>query len=688
MNIQNIIKRFTSCPDTESEQGVIRLSVILVIIAYLYLVGSYQAHMGGLFLLFSWAAFINAVVIIVWIYLYPQKSIFRRIYSLFSDNIFTSTLLFFGEEQAIILFTVYIWITIGYGFRFGIYYLHLSQFVSVLFFSIVVLTSDYWRLEALPFSMGVLLSMIVVPMYTTKLISNLRSALDHADKANRSKDLFLANMSHEIRTPLNGILGYIGLMHKEELSDKLQNFMVPMEHSARNLARVINDILDFSKIEAGELTIKHEPLNLKETIEATIAVLELQASRKGLKLTVEMKPEVPRIVCGDETRLAEIITNLVNNAIKFTNSGVVSLAVEVIRKEGKRHTVRFIVTDTGVGIPEEKIKQIFRPFKQLDSGMNRKFEGTGLGLSITRGLVDKMEGHISVESKLEKFTRIMVDLPLSALDIDDEVSIKRDQTQERVFDAKGLKVLVIDDNEINRDFLKTLLVSFGFSADTAESGKVALTLCRKNRYVIVFIDIHMPDMDGIEIARRLRDIPTSGPPKLIAVTADIIGHRQGELSSGGFDGVLIKPVEESSLLDLIDVEISMADVSIIECEPIPEGQPDLPKILDSKKGIRLASGNEELWQSSVSRLLGSLPDQIKSIKESGIRVEGSCMCDIAHRIIGTAQYVGADSLALVAKRLEECAQSGTKSGCVAEISSMEQAYIELRDAFESLVSAG
>ena len=682
MHIRNILDRFKSCPDTEPEQSVIRVVLIFSIFVYLYLIESYRSPSSHNFLLFSWACLLNSFIVIAWIFVRPRKLVIRRVYSACADSFCISVVMFLGEERSIILFAVYIWVTIGYGFRYGVGYLYLSLVLSVTFFSIVILSSDYWQGEALSFSLGILFALVVIPIYATQLISHLRNAIERADAANAAKSQFLATMSHEMRTPLNGILGYIDLIRKEVLSQQVRKYLVHVVHSANHLLGIINNVLDISKVEAGEFKLVRRPVELRAAIEAEVATHRPMAESKGLRLETDLRSNLPDIVECDATRLNEIVSNLVGNSIKYTLSGEIRVTAFALKSNGKECVVRIIVDDTGIGIPQEQKDCIFEPFRQLDSGTNRRFGGTGLGLSITKTIVDKMNGEIFIDSKPGEFTKAIVDLPLSVIDPILEDNHQDECKTKPLFQASGLTALIVDDNEINREFLKATLDSYGFNTKTVDSGESALQSCRKRTYDVIFMDVHMSGMDGLEATKRLGTMDLRKRPAIIAVTADVIGQQEGSFDSVDFDGIVTKPIDESSLVKVLEgIFSSEKDTEVVTGGSMSR-RGDF-QVLSSERGIQLASGNKELWQSGVLKLLDSLPDQIEVLKEAVKNKQIQIVQDIAHRIYGSTSYVGAIALANSAHNLETFVREHPDTDCLEKIDLLEREFFRLRSLFFS-----
>ena len=678
MYIGNLQTRIKSCPDTESEQALIRLVLVTAICGYVFSIGRFNEWYHYALLLSS---ICNSVFIIGWIAINPDKLLVRRMYSIFTDLAFTSVFMYFGEQSSIFLFALYIWIVIGNGFRYGVGYLYTAMLISVFLFFLVIMSSQYWGGVALPFSLGILTSLVIIPLYATKLIGNLRSAMERAETANRAKSQFLANISHEMRTPLTGILGFVELMQKEGLSQKMAEYLGHIEHSARNLWDILNAVLDMSKIEAGELNLKEEPVALKKEIVDATTSLQPLAQKKGLKLITDIRPGLPDTVMSDPTRLNEIISNLVGNAIKFTSSGEVHFKAERTGTEGSTGNIRFTIEDTGIGVSGKEINFIFEPFRQVETGFNRRFEGTGLGLSITKSIVEKMGGKITIESEPGEYTKVTVDLPLSIIETYNEFQ-KTDTRQRFPFKVVNLKALAVDDNSVNQSFMRELLTSHGFITDVAVSGQDALYLSRQNLYDVVFMDIHMADMDGVETTRRLLDMKPSPKPAIIAVTADVFAQKDGNFPSSCFDAILTKPLEEKALFDVVQKLFPGCLVEASVQQKMSAASATA-QILNSEHGISLASGNSGLWRNNVERILSTYEDEINCLREANIVGAYEKVKTIAHRIGGSAVYVGAETLANRARELEMFVMANECADCLEKINDVEQEFKRLSNAYYS-----
>lgn len=363
---------------------------------------------------------------------------------------------------------------------------------------------------------------------------------------------FLASISHEIRTPLHAIIGISDLLRKSPTKEEQQDYLDILHTSSQNLLELVNNVLDFSKVKSGELKIHRRPIRLRKIIHNSLFSQKGNAQANELDLIIQVDEKIPHRVWGDSVKLSQVLINLVSNAIKFTNEGAVTLCAEIIDENGPDLMVEFSVKDTGIGIPREQLKNIFKAFNQGEEDINLKYAGTGLGLSISSKLVKLMGGKIDVQSCLGEGAEFSFVLPMEIAKMTRTSNRERQEKEKRL--AGGLKILIAEDNRVNLLITAKHLEGWNARYETAANGLEVLEKLEEEDFDLILLDLQMPEMDGFETARRIRSFPQEKYKNLplIALSAHSRGSYEKELEEAGIDDLITKPFDPTELFDKLN----------------------------------------------------------------------------------------------------------------------------------------
>lgn len=625
---------------SEIQQARLRLIIGSLITIYLYIIHQFTAFNNfTVFALYCVSFYlVTAIVLYVLTVRAPGKNPYRPILGFTLDLGIGTALMVTGGAATAWIYGGFLWTIIGAGIRFGRPYLITATILAVIGFSTTLLMSPFWQTNIV-MGIGLLVWLLLLPLYIAKLLSHLELAIQKADIANQAKSRFLANMSHEIRTPLTAIIGYAeSALNNDQGMGERVNALSVIQRSGHHLLTLISDILDFSKVEADEMDIENISVNPFQVLADVEAIAATQAIKKGLRFDVDYQLPLPASISSDPMRLRQILLNLCSNAIKFTQQGSVTIKVCFL---GTTNELQCQVTDTGIGITPEQLENIFQPFKQADSSTARHYGGTGLGLSLSKQLAILLGGQLEANSEPDKGTRFTLTIPSGETNAfvhdlkDVNFSSQQEQNDTPTIKLQG-SILLAEDNITNQKLISTLLKRMGADVTTADNGAEALELALKKPYDLIYMDMQMPIMSGIEAVKALKENNYQGA--IVALTANATKDDRNTCIDAGCIDYLTKPVNMTSLHRITARFLHSKERKLADDAMIPIHSELLH--------------NDSVVKDLLSDFINELSKMLIHIKMSFINENWSDMSSTIHDLKGMGGGFGYPQLSELSEKIE------------------------------------
>ena len=543
----------------EQEQALLR--VLFATLIFILLLSHFKAGNNSAIhdavLVFSGGFVVFSIVFLMIVFTRPYPSEKRQLLAIFADLSAVTFGMLMTREIGTLFYGIYLWVIVGNGLRYGARSLVIAHLLGVLGFITVILSNDYWQIHS-SLATGLMLTLLLIPLYIYKLLDRLKQAITHAEEANKAKSIFLANMSHEMRTPLNGVIGASDLILSTPLNAEQKDLVKTLKNSGHILLKLIEDVLDFSKIESGKLTAEIVDFDLHGMINSSMDMFASQAEKKGLRLHMNSSPETCFLLRGDAQHLRQIIINLVGNAIKFTKVGMVELRVSTLAQNETSTRLRFEVIDTGIGIRQESQQAIFESFTQAHADISNTYGGTGLGTTISKQLVHFMGGEIGLHSVVGQGSTFWFELPF------DKPQEKR--TLDKRQALSQMRVFGVGMSDIEQTSVTAYLTGWGGRFHHAESATQLLSLLGQipfggRRNHVVLCRPQVLAMKAKDFAAQVWIEYASSKVSLIMLDADPDGNSEAELSKMGYACLLRTPIDKTLLFNAVHGVMSSSDAA-------------------------------------------------------------------------------------------------------------------------------